>query len=351
MLLTEGEMMIKKSIEFESIKRKAYLIILPIILFSAVLTFFIRISKGQYGFDLSMNALLAIVFIVSWFSFYMNYGKRFFECLNLFLLLTYYYFSVLFTTRSQAINEAFVGNNWFIIWLPLFIFYIFAVFTRSKAIGISIALWLISILPAIYYWNELHDAYIESLIQLYIANIIYIMLVIYVFKLFEAYMESKFMRQQFYLDPLTQIGNRYQINEWMAASLAKVEHTPFSLIFFDVDRFKNINDQYGHVIGDEVLQELVSVIQKKIDGHHFGRWGGEEFMIFTKTSECEAFSFAEELRDTLAGHHFKEVGQVTASFGVTSYEEGDTVKSILQRVDTKLYESKRKGRNRVTGKF
>lgn len=351
MLLMEGEMMTKESVEFKSIKRKAYLIILPVILFSAVLTFFIRISNEQYGFDLYMNALLAMVFIVSWLAFYMNYEERFFECLNLVLLLTYYWFSVLFTTQGQAINEAFIGNNWFIVWLPLFIFYIFAVFTRSKAIGVSIALWLMSILPAIYYWNELNDIYIESLIQLYIATIIYIILVIYVFKLFEAYMDSMFMRQQFYLDPLTQIGNRYQINKWMAASLAKVERIPFSLIFFDVDRFKDINDQFGHVIGDKVLQELVSVIQKKIDGHHFGRWGGEEFMIFTQTPECDAFAFAEELRDTLAQHHFNEVGQVTASFGVTSCKEGDTVESILQRVDTKLYESKRKGRNRVTGKF
>lgn len=334
----------------EGLKRQGHLIILPFILLSALVTFFLHLSTRQSGISLYLNILVLVVLILSWLGFYYKYGRRLFELLLFFLLLICYWFSVLVTIQSYTTNEQFVGSSWFMIWQPLLLIYIFSIFPRNKAMGLSIALFVMSNFPVVYYFNELNGDYIKLTGQVSIASIVYLIIVNYVFKLLEAHAENGYMRHQFYLDPLTQIGNRYQINNWMASAFESIDESPFSLIFFDIDCFKNINDQFGHVKGDEVLQELVSVVQGKIGGQHFGRWGGEEFMVFTTTSERESFLLAEELRSALEAHYFNDVGQVTASFGVTSYEEGDTVQSVLTRVDERLYESKRRGRNRVTGK-
>lgn len=347
----EGEAMGKDSKEFERLKRRAYLIILPFILLSSSVTFFMRLYHEQYGFELYINALFILVFIMGWVAAYFNYGKRVSELLILILLLIYYWLAVYLTIQSHIADKELIGNSMFIIWLPLLLMYIFGVFTKRKAIGISVTLLIASVLPVLLYFKKLDGSHIEMFVQLYIATIIYIFIIIYAFKLFETYLENRFLSQQFYLDTLTQIGNRYQINQWMMAYLQSAKDFPFSIIFFDIDRFKEINDQFGHLIGDEVLQEVAAVIQSKAEGYHFGRWGGEEFVLLVPISECEAFTMAESLREALEQHVFKEVGQVTASFGVTSFEEGDTVHSLLKRVDEKLYESKRGGRNRVTGKF
>jgi len=150
-------------------------------------------------------------------------------------------------------------------------------------------------------------------------------------------------------DPLTNIANRRYFMEAFehAINVTKRCHQPLSLIMCDIDFFKNINDTHGHDIGDEVLITYTKLMQQHLrEQDIFCRIGGEEFIIILPvTGKQEAFYVAEKLRELIANAN--EVVPVTMSFGVSEYEEGETSKSFLKRVDLALYDAKKSGRNRV----
>ncbi len=167
-------------------------------------------------------------------------------------------------------------------------------------------------------------------------------------------LEKNNLRKQADFDPLTQIYNRVKFNEVfpIAISRASSFDENFSLILFDIDHFKSINDTLGHPVGDKVLFELARSTNMKIkEKDIFARWGGEEFIILSKfTTIKQAYMIAEELRKHIQGHNFGDGLKVTCSFGVTQFDPKDTQKSIFQRVDDALYEAKKNGRNRVVMK-
>lgn len=151
-------------------------------------------------------------------------------------------------------------------------------------------------------------------------------------------------------DPLTGIFNRLKFHDALNRSLDRRSAPPsaYSLIMFDIDRFKEVNDQHGHHVGDDVLVELIVVVRGAIrQDDIFARWGGEEFVILTAADGGDACRLAERIRATVEGHQFKRVGRITCSFGVTVVGSGDNVESITQRADSALYRAKWAGRNRV----
>ena len=153
------------------------------------------------------------------------------------------------------------------------------------------------------------------------------------------------------MDKLTSIYNRYKLDISLdeQVEIAKRYERDLSIIFFDIDFFKDINDRYGHKVGDEVLKELTQFISNLLrKSDIFGRWGGEEFLIILpETSKKEATMLAEKLRNAIEHHDFKHIERLTCSFGVTSFKKGDTSEKIISRVDKKLYSAKQSGRNRV----
>ncbi len=152
-------------------------------------------------------------------------------------------------------------------------------------------------------------------------------------------------------DILTQIYNRMAFNDFLDAELQRAQRykTGMSLIMFDIDHFKNVNDTYGHLVGDEVLKALVKVVQlsiRKVD--ILARWGGEEFMILAPEAALEAsYGLAERLLKEIEAHTFPTAEKITVSMGVTTYREGDDADSIIKRVDHALYSAKENGRNRI----
>ena len=154
-------------------------------------------------------------------------------------------------------------------------------------------------------------------------------------------------------DRLTGIYNRYKLDIELEKQiqLSNRYHRPFSIVFFDIDHFKDINDSYGHDKGDLVLRELACLTQKNIRKNDiFGRWGGEEFLIICpEIGLIEATKLAEKLRRLIETYKFNDslLCSVTCSFGVTQFVDKDTQKIITKRVDTLLYEAKQKGRNRT----
>ncbi len=152
-------------------------------------------------------------------------------------------------------------------------------------------------------------------------------------------------------DDLTQIYNRNKFNKVLSSALLKAEiyKEPFTIVLFDIDHFKKVNDEYGHNIGDQVLIQLVLLIKSQLRGQDtFARWGGEEFIILSKgATRNDSYALAERLRQSIETFPFDEVGHLTCSFGVSQYEKNDNAIVLLKRADDALYRSKNNGRNRV----
>jgi diguanylate cyclase (GGDEF)-like protein len=157
------------------------------------------------------------------------------------------------------------------------------------------------------------------------------------------------------VDGLTQIHNKRALFEALEKELMRARRyeRDLSLLMFDIDFFKRINDQYGHLAGDHVLRELARVVQERIRREEvFARYGGEEFVILLpETPLPGAAALAENLRARVANHAFVFQGEripVTVSIGTALLGENDKVAAdLIQRADEKLYEAKRGGRNRV----
>lgn len=166
---------------------------------------------------------------------------------------------------------------------------------------------------------------------------------------------AKEFQQLALLDPLTQIGNRRFAEMELHRNLDEYQRSGvnFGILIADIDHFKQVNDRYGHDVGDAVLKMVAQTLAKNIRAFEFvGRWGGEEFIILTKNIQSNFMvKMADRLRRLIRNswlavdeHNVK----VTASFGGTIFTLEDTLESAFTRADRNLYQSKNTGRNRVT---
>lgn len=155
-------------------------------------------------------------------------------------------------------------------------------------------------------------------------------------------------------DALTNVANRGELESQLTTLVEQVQFNPTepcSVIFIDVDHFKQINDSHGHTVGDKVLIDLAHLLQHETySGEVVGRYGGEEFVILCPGTDLDAAARrAERLRMAVAAMRLAHTPSLslTASFGVTQIEINDTVESVLRRADRALYASKDQGRNRT----
>ncbi len=159
------------------------------------------------------------------------------------------------------------------------------------------------------------------------------------------------LNEQARTDPLTMVANRLRLDEALFRELSRFERTqvPFSVILLDLDRFKQVNDTYGHHAGDMVLRSVAEILENNTRAHDLtGRWGGEEFLIICPSTSGEgSVSLAEHLRIAIMEKVYEEVPSQTASFGVAIVVSGDSVNDLIRRADKALYRAKEGGRNRV----
>ncbi|RAU45457.1 MULTISPECIES: diguanylate cyclase [unclassified Pseudomonas] len=152
-------------------------------------------------------------------------------------------------------------------------------------------------------------------------------------------------------DALTGVFNRRYFQERLQAELSRVGRYggAFAVVMLDIDHFKRINDQLGHAVGDRVLQAICQRLSHRLRGSDvFCRLGGEEFMILCPdTDGAQAYGLATELRAALRAEPVDGVGQVTASFGIASWREGEGGDSLLVRADAGVYAAKMAGRDRI----
>jgi diguanylate cyclase (GGDEF)-like protein/PAS domain S-box-containing protein len=152
-------------------------------------------------------------------------------------------------------------------------------------------------------------------------------------------------------DSLTGIYNRHKFEEIFENEMERALRykKPLSLIMFDIDYFKRVNDNFGHDFGDMVLKDIVNIVKDNIRNIDiFARWGGEEFFVLCpETSVENAEVFAQKLRKKIAEFSFKKIGKITSSFGVTSFADKDNKNTFIKRVDDALYRAKNEGRDTV----
>jgi diguanylate cyclase (GGDEF)-like protein len=155
-------------------------------------------------------------------------------------------------------------------------------------------------------------------------------------------------------DYLTGLANRREMMERLKAELSRTMRgrLPLSLIMADVDRFKSVNDTFGHEAGDLLLQAIAATLRAALRDYDLcSRWGGEEFLVLLpETSLEDAAVVAEKLRDRVGQVEVDNEGyrvRATISLGLSTHHRGETLTSLLQRTDEAMYSAKRLGRNRV----
>lgn len=163
--------------------------------------------------------------------------------------------------------------------------------------------------------------------------------------------EKAVLQQLSSRDSLTGLFNRFKLEESFEyeQKQSRRYNTELSVILMDIDDFKSVNDTYGHNVGDIFLKEIAEILKTSFrDVDTVGRWGGEEFLILLpKTNLVDSKQIAEEVRKKIELYPFAEIGNKTASFGVATYSNNESLSILLNRADKALYSAKENGRNRV----
>ena len=339
---------------FRDITDKVYLLFLAIH-FSFIFLFFITGVEELVVF----NFVSSLVYI---FALYLNNIQKYniaFALLSLEVIAHAY-------LCSQYIGDA--GFTEALLFLPM-LFFIHPVHTRAK---FGYFAGIVCVYMALLYNDQFHDpqyildifllrffnigtALLVLLISSYIAHVIYRAILGKEEQLFE---ENKKLENQYKIveklsitDGLTNLYNRHKIEDILIHEIKRCDRTGevFSLIVIDIDHFKQVNDNYGHFVGDEVLRSFASILQESIrETDVVGRWGGEEFIILCIDTDIEGTKeLAEKIRETVDSHKFDYVDHKTASFGIAAFEPGMTTDSLFVKADKALYQAKETGRNKV----
>jgi diguanylate cyclase (GGDEF)-like protein len=239
--------------------------------------------------------------------------------------------------------------NILILLLLVFIIPNRTVYTVTAALGISLCFHLFSSINGM----AIND-------REFIAAVVHSGLIIVLFSMYSLlvnrykrinYLENKVLRRLSSRDALTGIYNRQRFEEELRRAIKHAQRygTQLSLVLFDIDNFKAVNDGYGHLVGDKVLVEFVSIVGTEIrETDFFARWGGEEFaLILPGADKRDATLLANRLRDRICSTYINPVGQITCSFGIDSYRQGDDCETLFKRVDRLMYIAKQAGKDQV----
>jgi len=242
-------------------------------------------------------------------------------------------------------------ENTGIFWFSTFP--LLALFLKGKKEGV---LWIFllvlvgSIILLLNHWNLLNIPYPSTTLEQAFFSFIIVSLLAFSYEYIREHQANQ-LKKIATVDTLTKAYNRLKITEILEHEVEMVKRykIDLSLIMFDIDHFKGINDTYGHQIGDFVLQRIANVVRADTRvTDYFGRWGGEEFIIvLPQTNLAGTKIVANRIANSIENHKFDSIKRVTASFGLTEFREGDDVNELIKRADEALYKAKNGGRNMI----
>jgi diguanylate cyclase len=345
----------------EAAKRKVFLIGTPVGVLSLLAMWGIGLVQNNISVaNMYILPLLATVFLLLGLLYWRQVIQlRTFELILYGLVLSY----ALIEFASIIMTITFINGSFgpiFTLWLPFVFILGFLVLNTNRALLLSALFFLATVILGaascvhfLLYGLAFPD--FTLLFQVYLASAFYIAVLYLVSRIKERYISEHViandMSKLAMTDSLTQVYNRRLLSQLLEEEVTRAErhYLPLSVLLFDLDRFKDINDSFGHNRGDEVLQEVAGQLRQAIrTSDPFGRWGGDEFLVLaTNTDGKQAVELAERLREALENFQFSTVGSVTASFGVTTYQSGDSPETLIRRADMGLYKAKSGGRNRV----
>ncbi|MCX5493816.1 GGDEF domain-containing protein [Kaistia dalseonensis] len=244
-----------------------------------------------------------------------------------------------------------------LLWMPVIYVAAFVFFPRRRAI---IATWGTFAISLIVLGGAflVHSKGVASVgVQLLLANAVGChMLVLLCLSLVTALRQefervashARLMEDAANTDPLTGIANRRGLEQWLASESA-VPSERASLILFDIDHFKSINDRFGHLVGDEVLFSTAQLIKSQLHGGDIvGRWGGEEFLVIMPGGSLpSAAALADRVRQIVSASSHPVAGMVTLSAGIAVWQDDLPIVEAFRAADTALASAKRNGRDRV----
>lgn len=164
--------------------------------------------------------------------------------------------------------------------------------------------------------------------------------------------DAKNLEKKASYDYLTNLYNRAKFDSFLSYEISKInryDKEKLSILLLDIDYFKNVNDTFGHLVGDNVLQEIAQIMTVCLrQSDIVARWGGEEFIaMLPETTIDQAYYVAEKLRATIENHSFDVVSKITCSIGIAIYHNNNKKSELFKRADEALYRAKNNGRNQV----
>jgi diguanylate cyclase (GGDEF)-like protein len=339
----------------EAAKRKAYIAVLPVGGAVALMMWQLARDEGEIAavdlFGLPLLALLAVGLAAGFLM--KRSGFRLLEYPMVIAPAIYFFLNLLTKRAAEADGIATLAGVGY--WLPALFTLSFMVFGVRFGAAFSLVLFALTVLAGtgeLLRATEASTRDLITLLQTYSGNGLLILLLItlaIIIRLQAQYAVE--MEVVANTDALTELSNRRHLEHLIEEERARASRyaRSFSVILFDLDHFKRINDLHGHQVGDEVLKS----VRKLLVGHirqvdTLGRWGGEEFLLLVPEMPLEPSRLlAERLRTVIESHAFEKAEYLTASFGVAEYQPGDTVATLTKRVDEALYRAKAKGRNLV----
>lgn len=258
---------------------------------------------------------------------------------------------------TQRWNETINDDIWFLLMICTLGFHLFS---DRKALAIVGGLYGLSvaIVGGQTLWVLMGNGEIEAglqSLQIYGMGSIFLCF-IYIVSRYRAQaqrlqIENRLIHEWAFIDLLTGLANRRRCEQLLQEAIERSQRYGeiFTICIWDIDEFKNINDRFGHEIGDQVLREVSQMVQSLVRSTDtVGRWGGEEFFILMpRTHIDEAAVLAERLRQQVMLYNGLDQWVVSASFGLAEYHLTDTQATLLSHADRVLYMAKRSGRNRV----
>ncbi|MFT4412313.1 GGDEF domain-containing protein [Fredinandcohnia humi] len=337
---------------FTQIKIKTYKVMLPILILATTVGIILEDFNDTNDMVNQYSLPILFFWFVALYPLLLRMNSRHFKYIEYctFVLLSgLFLLKFWIVVHYQLGIDGTYGLGEFFDWIPLYFIFIFFTFNGKRALSISLLFIWTTLLIATYeiattHYNRL---ILSPLIQFHLSNLVYVIALYFLQKLKEVFLLADANKKAANTDFLTNLPNRRYMHELLQDKIQK--GNKLSVILFDIDNFKKINDRYGHDIGDLVLKEVSHLIKSHLKSDSvLGRWGGEEFLVLAiNRNAAESAVLAEEIRRLLEQTRIEPVGVVTSSFGVTEFGQNDAIHSFLNRADKALYEAKDSGKNQV----